>query len=357
MHKQKLIITNQLNKTLSQEIDLLKPDKIFLLTDSNTHKSCYPIIKDNPDLETVNSISVPQGDNHKNIDTLSFIWRNLSTLGASRKSLLINLGGGMISDMGAFAAATFKRGIQCINIPTTLLAMVDASLGGKTGINFNGLKNEVGAFFEADAVLIDMQFLSTLDKQNNLSGYAEMLKHGLISCTPDYKALLNFTFGENADYNLLGKLVEESIEVKKECVNQDPFEKGIRKVLNLGHTVGHAFESFALLDERPIHHGYAVAWGLICELYIAHRQCGFPQEELRTLIDLIKERYGVFHITCENYDKLYEFILHDKKNTKGAGIVSMPLLKKRGDIALDEVVEKDLIYQSFDFYRDFMEIE
>ena len=352
---QKLIITNELNEKLSKEIDLLKPDKIFILTDTSTHRDCLPIIKDNISLKEASSITVPQGDNNKNIDTLAYIWRNLSDLSASRKSLLINLGGGMISDMGAFAAATFKRGIQCINIPTTLLAMVDASLGGKTGINFNGLKNEVGAFFEADAVLIDMQFLTTLDKQNNLSGYAEMIKHGLISTNLDYDSLINFKFNEKSDYKLLAKLVEESIEVKKECVNKDPFDKGVRKTLNLGHTVGHAFESFALSNEKPIYHGYAVAWGLISELYIAHRQCGFPQEELMPIIEMVKERYGSFHITCENYDQLYDLILHDKKNTKGAGIVTMPLLKKRGDIALDEIVDKELIYQSFDFFRDFME--
>lgn len=356
MGTQKIIITDHLHECLTEEIELLKPDKIFILTDSTTHEACYPLIKDHPLLGEANISTIPAGDENKSIQSLMFVWKSLSSFGVSRKSLLINIGGGMISDLGAFAAATFKRGMRCINIPTTLLSMVDASLGGKTGINFNGLKNEVGAFYEANAVLINMQFLKTLDKQNNLSGYAEMLKHGLIFDVPNYQELLNFRFEKNADLNKLGILVQESINVKKYYVNKDPHEQGVRKILNLGHTIGHAFESFAMHSKKPILHGYAVAWGLICELYIAHRQCNFPKEELKKLIDLIKDRYGIFEFTCKSYDKLYEYILHDKKNTKGSGIISIPLLKERGVVSLDETVDKDLIYESFDFFRDFMGI-
>ena len=355
MQEQNIIITHNILKTLEEEVSKLNCDKIFIISDSNTTKYCLPMVENAPFLMEANHISIPSGDNYKNIDTLSFIWKNLSTLAASRKSLLINIGGGMVSDMGAFAASTFKRGMQCINIPTTLLAMIDASLGGKTGINFNGYKNEIGAFYEADAVIIDMQFLKTLDRENLLSGYAEMLKHGLISPITHYSELINFDF-ENPDWQLLAQLVEESITVKKEVVNADPFEKGLRKILNVGHTIGHAFESFALHHDKPILHGYAVAWGLICELYIAHRLCDFPVEELRPIIDMIKEEYGVFEINCKEYDELFNYILHDKKNTQGDGVILMPLLKQRGELALDIKIEKDLIYESFDFYQDFMGI-
>lgn len=356
MERQSLIITTNLREDLTRQIERINPDKIFILTDTNTYKHCLPAIQDHPLLQEANISTIPSGDNNKTIQSLMFVWKNLSSQGASRRSLLINIGGGMISDLGAFGAATFKRGMHCINIPTTLLSMVDASLGGKTGINFNGLKNEVGAFYDADAVLIDMQFLKSLDKENNLSGYAEMLKHGLVYKVEHYDQLINFSFDAPIDYETLAMLVEESIAVKEFYVTQDPHEKGLRKILNLGHTIGHAFESHALHTDRPILHGYAIAWGLICELYIAHKQCGFPREELKPIIDLIKSRYGAFFIECKEYEQLYEYILHDKKNTKGEGIINMPLLKSRGEVSLDEVVEKELIFESFDFYRDFMGI-
>lgn len=356
MEQQSLIITKDLQKDLTTQINRINPDKIFILTDTQTHKYCFPLISDHLLLQEANICTIPAGDDNKTVQSLMFVWKNLSSLGASRKSLLINIGGGMISDLGAFAAATFKRGMSCLNIPTTLLSMVDASLGGKTGINFNGLKNEVGAFYEADAVLIDMQFLKTLDQNNNISGYAEMLKHGLIYKVKHEKELFEFTFDENTDYSKLAILVEESIAVKRHYVSIDPLEKGVRKILNLGHTIGHAFESFALHSKKPVLHGYAIAWGLICELYIAHRQCDFPKDEVKRIIELIKDKYGSFYIECKDYEQLFEYILHDKKNTQGEGIINMPLLKAIGEVSLDETIKKELIFESFDFYRDFMGI-
>lgn len=356
MLTQNIIINDQVVQTLNNEIEKLNPDKIFVLSDSNTTMYCLPIIEQAPFFEKANLISIPAGDDNKNIDTLAFIWKQLSTLGASRKSLLINIGGGMLSDMGAFAASTFKRGMQCINIPTTLLAMVDASLGGKTGINFNGFKNEVGAFYEANAVIIDITFLKSLNKENLLSGYAEMIKHALIAPTQHYDKLITLDFTQKPDLSLLQTLVEESINVKKQIVNNDPLEKGLRKVLNIGHTIGHAFEGFALHKESPILHGYAVAWGIICELYISHKLCNFPIEILRPIINRIKELYGVYTINCKEYEELFNYILHDKKNTKGAGIILMPLLKNIGEFELDVEIEKKIIYESFDFYQDFMGI-
>lgn len=257
-------------------------------------------------------ITIGAGDVHKTLEILASVWQVLSDKGASRHSLLVNLGGGMVTDLGGFAAATFKRGFAYINVPTTLLAMVDASVGGKTGINFNGLKNEVGVFAPADSVLIETEFLRSLDAQNFFSGYAEMLKHGLISNETHWAELLNFNT-DLIDYKYLKKLVGESVQVKENIVEQDPFEHGIRKALNLGHTVGHAFESLALAENRPVLHGYAVAWGIVCELYLSHLKTGFPKEKMRQTIQFIKENYGSFTFDCKQYEQLYALMLHVKR--------------------------------------------
>lgn len=298
-------------------------------------------------------ITIGAGDVHKTLETLASVWQILSDKGASRHSLLINLGGGMVTDLGGFAAATFKRGFAYINVPTTLLAMVDASVGGKTGINFNGLKNEVGVFAPADSVLIETEFLRSLDAQNFFSGYAEMLKHGLISNEAHWAELLNFNT-DLIDYKYLKKLVGESVQVKENIVEQDPFEHGIRKALNLGHTVGHAFESLALAENRPVLHGYAVAWGIVCELYLSHLKTGFPKEKMRQTIQFIKENYGSFTFDCKQYEQLYALMLHDKKNT--AGVINFTLLKEIGDISINQTADKNQIFGMFDFYRECMGI-
>ena len=261
------------------------------------------------------------------------------------------LAGGMVTDLGGFAAATFKRGIAYINIPTTLLAMVDASVGGKTGINFNGLKNEIGVFAPASSVLLETGFLRSLDARNFFSGYAEMLKHGLISTSDHLAELLSFDT-ENIDYSALRTMVGRSVQVKEDIVEQDPKEHGIRKALNLGHTIGHAFESLALAENRPVLHGYAVAWGLVCELYLSYLKAGFPKDKMRQTIQFIKENYGAFAFSCKQYDSLYELMLHDKKNT--AGIINFTLLKEVGDICLNQTADKETIFEVFDFYRECM---
>ena len=257
----------------------------------------------------------------------------------------------MVTDLGGFAASTFKRGFQYINIPTTLLAMVDASVGGKTGINFNGLKNEIGVFSPAEYVLIDTEFLKSLDSHNLLSGYAEMLKHGIISTTEHWAELLNFNLNQ-IDYKALQQLVAHSVSIKEDIVEKDPFEKNIRKALNLGHTVGHAFESLALENNRPVLHGYAVAWGIICELYFSFIKVGFPKDKLRQTIQFIKENYGVLTFDCKQYDRLYEFMTHDKKNS--AGIINFTLMGEIGDIRINQSANKEEILEILDFYRETM---
>lgn len=239
MSKQEVILCKELENDLTHAIGKCPHDKLFILTDEHTHRLCLPQLQSIPALENAAEIIIGAEDVHKNLETLASVWQALSEQGATRHSLLINLGGGMVTDLGGFAAATFKRGIAYINIPTTLLAMVDASVGGKTGINFNGLKNEIGVFAPASSVLLETGFLRSLDARNFFSGYAEMLKHGLISTSDHLAELLSFDT-ENIDYSALRTMVGRSVQVKEDIVEQDPKEHGIRKALNLGHTIGHA---------------------------------------------------------------------------------------------------------------------
>ena len=351
MSKQKVIICQNLNEDLHSAIQNCPHDKLFILVDEHTRQLCLPIISGMECLKDAYIITIGAEDIHKNLETLAYVWTELGDRGATRHSLLINLGGGMVTDLGGFAASTFKRGIQYINIPTTLLAMVDASVGGKTGINFNGLKNEIGVFSPAEYVLLDTEFLKTLDIHNILSGYAEMLKHGIISTTEHWAELLNFDMNQ-IDYKVLQELVAKSVKIKEDIVEQDPFEKGIRKALNLGHTVGHAFESLALENNRPVLHGHAVAWGIVCELYFSYYKVGFPKDKLRQTIQFIKENYGVLTFDCKQYDRLFEFMTHDKKNS--AGIINFTLMGEIGDIRINQSANKEEIFDILDFYRETM---
>ena len=343
-----VIISQEINKELSAAIASTAHDKLFVLTDTTTHKFCLPLVAGNESLRGAIHISIGPTDSHKTLDTLASVWTLMSSQGGTRHSLLVNIGGGMVTDLGGFAASTFKRGINYINVPTTLLSMVDASVGGKTGINFNGLKNEIGVFNQPKKVIIDTEFLKTLDSENIRSGYAEMLKHGLISDNNHLHSLLDFDL-DNPDLRLLGEMVGRSVEVKERIVESDPLEHGIRKALNLGHTVGHSFESLAL-RRCPVLHGYAVAWGLICELYLSCAKCGFPTITMRQCIQFIKNHYGEFSISCDDYPELYEYMTHDKKNT--SGIVNFTLLGDVGDIRINQTADKEEIYEMLDFFRD-----
>ena len=351
MSKQEVILCENLESSIGRAVENCPHDRLFILTDDHTHRLCLSQLMNLPFLKDAVEITIGAEDVHKTLETLASVWQVLSEKGATRHSLLINLGGGMVTDLGGFAAATFKRGIAYINIPTTLLAMVDASVGGKTGINFNGLKNEIGAFAPASSVLIETEFLRTLDAHNFFSGYAEMLKHGLISNTAHWAELLAFDT-EKMDYGYLKELVGRSVLVKEDIVEQDPFEHGIRKALNLGHTVGHAFESLALAENRPVLHGYAVAWGIVCELYLSHLKTGFPKDKMRQTIQFIKDNYGAFTFDCKQYERLYGFMQHDKKNN--AGVINFTLLKEIGDISINQTTDKDTIFEMFDFYRECM---
>lgn len=347
--KQKVVISGNLKRDLVNAISECEHDRIFVLTDETTQQLCWPKIKNFKALKNSTPIIIKATDTHKNLDTLSQVWQALSNGGATRHSLMINLGGGMVTDLGGFAASTFKRGIDFINIPTTLLAMVDASVGGKTGINFGGLKNEIGVFSDSRFVIINTQFLDTLDHDNICSGYAEMLKHGLISDERTWAELVTFDLG-TPDLSQLQRMVAESIKVKERIVETDPHEHGIRKALNLGHTMGHAFESFAMRRGTPILHGYAVAYGLISELYMSARKTAFPTDRMHQTVRFIRENYGTFNITCDDYPTLIELMHHDKKNT--SGIINFTLLGNVGDIRINQTANEEEIKEALDFFRE-----
>jgi len=348
MERQHIILSSNLEKSLTDAITSQKADKLFLLTDETTQKLCLPLTKDFPCMSGASPIVIKAGDENKSLEAVVHVWEELQHMDATRHSLLINLGGGMVTDLGGFAASTFKRGIHLINIPTTLLSMVDASVGGKTGFNFGGLKNEIGVFRNASSVILDTTFLNTMDHENILSGYAEMLKHGLINNEKMLAELLTFDV-EHPDLNVLQRMVAESVELKQRIVLEDPTEQGIRKVLNLGHTIGHAFESLAL-KRQPVLHGYAVAWGLVCELYLSVVKMGFPTERMRQVVRFIFDNYGRMPISCNDYPTLIELMTHDKKNV--AGKINFTLLGAVGDIRINQTATKEEIEEALDFYRE-----
>lgn len=339
---QKVLFTNEVKPTLASLVDT----KAYILTDVNTR----PI---GQELNTFGAeiITIGAGDEHKNLDSLAAVWRRLSESGATRRSMLINVGGGMITDLGGFAAATFKRGIRFINVPTTLLAAVDAAVGGKTGINFLHYKNEIGAFAPADAVIISTRYFSTLPAAELCSGFAEMLKHGLISSEAAYRRLLAFDI-LNADLPALLPLLQENVEVKRQIVEQDPREQGIRRALNLGHTAGHALESLALERNTPVPHGFAVAHGLLIEMLLSHLLLGFPSAELYPMAALLRRAYSpALPIGCDDYPRILELMSHDKKNA-APDAINFTLLRAPGNPVIDQVASPTDIRTALDLYRD-----
>lgn len=349
MEKQKVIISTKLENSVATAVGECERDRTFILVDETTEQLCLPLVVGFDCVRDAQIITIGATDQNKTLDSLSHVWTELQRGGATRHSLMINLGGGMVTDLGGFAASTFKRGLNYINIPTTLLAMVDASVGGKTGINFGGLKNEIGVFSCAKSVILDTTFLKTMDHENICSGYAEMLKHGLIANEEMLAELLNFDL-DVIDYYQLSRMLADSVQVKERIVDEDPTEQGIRKALNLGHTIGHAFESYAMKSMRPILHGYAVAYGLVCELYLSCVKTGFPVDKMRQVVRFVNENYGKLPITCDDYPALLELMTHDKKNV--GDTINFTLLGGVGDIRINQTATKEEICEALDFYRE-----
>ncbi|MFA6945673.1 MAG: 3-dehydroquinate synthase, partial [Pedobacter sp.] len=314
---------------LSAFLNEKKYSKVFVLVDSNTEIHCLPVLQEALESIEFDLIEVTPGEENKNIDFCIGIWRMLLDFGADRNSILINLGGGVITDMGGFAASTFKRGIDFVQVPTTLLSQVDASVGGKTGIDMDNVKNIIGTFTQPKAVYIYTPFLNTLSDKELRSGYAEVIKHGLI-----YDASLFEKLKTIAPKDLSDEIIYRSIEIKNEVVITDPFEKGLRKILNYGHTIGHAVESYSLKhDKVPLLHGEAIAIGFICEAFLSAKKNGLKEAELSEIVKTIKNTYPVYKLNKASYSDLLEIMKNDKKNN--AGQISFSLLSGVGKCGYD----------------------
>ncbi|WP_194767556.1 3-dehydroquinate synthase [Tamlana sp. I1] len=324
--------------------------KIFILVDENTHQYCLPLFLEKLQTElTVEIIEIESGEANKTIETCVGVWNALSELDADRKSLMINVGGGVITDLGGFVACTFKRGIAYVNVPTTLLSMVDASVGGKTGVDLGHLKNQIGVISNADLVLIDTKYLDTLPQNEMRSGLAEMLKHGLITGESYWNKFQDLSA---LSLNDLDELIHESVVIKKNVVEIDPFENGLRKTLNFGHTLGHAIESYFLSSPNKTNllHGEAVVVGMILACYISTELVGFPKETTLAIKSLFTNYYGKVEIEKNERSAIMELMKYDKKNNHGN--INFVLLEAIGKPKIDCLVEDEVILNAFDFYAN-----
>lgn len=320
---------------------------IFVLVDDNTDKFCLDIFIKKTKIGEFNKIIINSGEKNKNIDTCLKIWDNLNIYNADRKSLLINLGGGVLTDMGGFVASTYLRGVAFINIPTTLLGMVDAAHGGKTGVDFKLLKNQIGVFSEPSEVILDSDYLTTLSKDEFLNGYAEVFKHSLLTNKKElnFNSLLKLDFYKDVTF-----IIEKYSEIKKEIVESDRFESNQRKVLNLGHTIGHAVESYSYMTSslNELKHGEAIIVGLITELYISHKQLNFPLEDLENIKKTFSEYFNTVAFSDKDIEHIHDLMIYDKKNEGDK--VNFVLMKNIGTPVVDQQITKELFIESFRFY-------
>lgn len=342
-----MILTHDIDLALREQTALVPLSQVFVLVDSNTRTHCLPTLQKTLNIPESQILCIESGESQKSLATIERIWQFLIAGGATRKSLLINLGGGVLTDMGGFAAATFKRGMPFVNIPTTLLGMVDAAAGGKTGFNYQGLKNEIGLFREAKETIIHTDFLRSLPAKELLSGYAEMVKHALISSPLEMASVMSFDVN-NICWEQFDELISRSIEIKNYIVDIDPEETGMRQTLNFGHTIGHALESYFLTTNAPLLHGYAVMYGLVAELYLSVSLLGFPEKDLQQVVSIMKEYYGKPVCPCKDYDQLLALMQHDKKNASPENI-TFTLLKTVGNYRLGCTATPEQIREALDF--------
>ncbi len=321
--------------------------KVFILVDENTHEHCLPQfmaqITVACDFEI---IEIESGEINKNINTCTQVWEVLSELDADRKSLMINLGGGVVTDLGGFVASTFKRGIAFINVPTTLLAMVDASVGGKTGVDLGPLKNQIGVINQPEMVLVIPPFLKTLEERQLHSGYAEMLKHGLIQDANYWSTLKTVS-----SFDALDALIYDSVVIKNKVVLQDPTEQNLRKILNFGHTLGHAVESYFLESEthETLLHGEAIAIGMILEAYLSYKCTSLPKEQLEDIKTTFLERYKSVAFNNSDIETILSLLKFDKKNSHGN--INFVLLNEIGKPVIDIQIPEELFQEAFAYYK------
>lgn len=333
---------------LSQLVDEKKYSKIVLLVDENTAKHCLNYVLQWLAVDvTFEIIEIDQGEENKTVETCTAVWESLVELNIDRKALLINVGGGVVCDLGGFVAATYKRGIDFVNIPTTLLAMVDASVGTKTGVNLGGLKNMVGSFSQPKMVLIDTAFLETLPGNQMRSGLAEMFKHGLIADASYWNQLKNL--GELSTEDLM-LLIYHSVSIKNEIVIQDPLEKNTRKLLNFGHTLGHVIETYSHSGKgiQPLLHGEAIAIGMILEAYISYKKDLLTKNLYLEIKETLNLMFESIVFTENDIEICTHLLIHDKKNVNG--LVQFTLLNSIGSGVINEVVESEIVNQAFQDY-------
>lgn len=339
-----------LNDNFSQLNDFLHEktfSKIFILVDENTHEYCLPVLLGNMETDLgFEILEIEAGEEMKNIQTANQLWEILTEMQADRKALVINLGGGVITDMGGFVASTYKRGIQFINIPTTLLSMCDASIGGKTGIDLMHYKNMVGTFAFPEQIFIYPKFLETLPFKELRSGFAEMLKHGLIADNAHWKQLIQI---QKLDVDAVTPYIQNSMDIKQEVVEKDFHESNIRKTLNFGHTIGHAVESLCLQQENPILHGEAVAMGMICEAHLAYLENLISEEDSKIIIENIQRYYPYLDISDFKDEDITALLLNDKKNVDSK--INFSLLTGIGEGNYDYQCSRKNILESLSFYR------
>jgi len=324
-----------------------KYSKVIILVDQNTERDCLYVFKENVNFD-FEKISITAGEEHKSITTVTEIWKSLVTLKADRKTLLINLGGGVIGDMGGFAASTFMRGMTFIQVPTTLLSMVDASIGGKLGIDFEGVKNLVGLFNDPAAIFIFPQFLKTLSPRELDSGKAEMYKHGLIADREYWDKMTDI----GPDHSDWTQLIYTSVQIKNKVVTKDPTEQGIRKILNFGHTIGHAIESLNLDTKAHLLHGEAIVLGMIAESYISYKKGMLSIIKLESILNGFDKKYKFPNEINLDKEKIIALCLKDKKNEDQKILAS--LLDGLGSCTFNVEIVKDEIIESLDFIQQYL---
>jgi 3-dehydroquinate synthase len=340
-----IIFSSDAKHALSGVLAQLSFSKLVVLTDTNTQSQCLPIVSAVLPKNTI-FISVRPGEIHKNLESCSQIWAEMTEAALDRKALMLNLGGGVVTDMGGFCASIYKRGIRFINMPTTLLSQVDASVGGKLGVDFQGLKNHLGVFNEPKTVIIAPEFLSTLPQAELRSGYAEIVKHGLIRDKAYFQKLKSENW-ESQDWE---SLINHSVGIKKAVVEADPKEAGLRKILNFGHTVGHAFESYFLDTSNHLLHGEAIALGMICEGFLSFQKVGFSYEELDQLTKTMLQIYGKVEFSVSELDPILDLCLQDKKNEGSTLMFS--LLTSIGDCTYNIPVSREEIREAILHYHN-----
>ena len=338
-----IIYTSEAGAKVTEILNHGNYNKIAVLVDENTRKDCYPLITNHLSEHIV--IEIKSGEINKTLDTCGFIWQELTHYAFDRKSILINLGGGVIGDMGGFCASTYKRGIDFINIPTTLLSQVDASVGGKLGIDFNGYKNHIGLFRDPNAVIIDQTFLKTLPSNELRSGFAEVIKHHLIADHTGWVKLNEMTFPKLN----WSEVVPHSVKIKSDIVNNDPYEGGLRKVLNFGHTIGHAIESYLLNEDRAILHGEAIAAGMICEGYLSVKKGFISNEKCKVLEAYILSVFDKTEIKPNDLDGILSYLIQDKKNKKNKIMAS--LLENIGKANWDIEITSEEVSEAINYYN------